>query len=89
MLRPCETSTRAPGRTESLSGEVGDKEVRLADGTVVGVGDVVVTRLNRRALVTGSGWVKNGDDWIVQAIDEGGAMRVRRVNGGAARSAAR
>ena len=65
------------------SGEVSDMGVRLGDGTVVGVGDVVVTRQNRRALVTGSGWVKNGDDWIVQAIDEGGAMRVRRANGGA------
>lgn len=65
------------------AGDVSDTGVRLADGTVVGVGDLVVTRLNRRALVTGSGWVKNGDDWIVQAIDERGAMRVRRANGGA------
>ena len=33
----------------------------------VGVGDVVVTRLNVRALTTGRGWVKNGDDWVVTA----------------------
>ncbi|WP_404385257.1 relaxase domain-containing protein [Knoellia locipacati] len=65
------------------AGEVGDTEIRLGDGSAVGVGDVVVTRLNRRALVTGSGWVKNGDDWIVRAIDENGSMRVRRASGGA------
>ena len=35
--------------------------------STVGVGDVVVTRHNQRALVTGRGWVKNGDDWIVTA----------------------
>ncbi|KGN40822.1 conjugal transfer protein [Knoellia aerolata DSM 18566] len=65
------------------AGEVSDTCTRLGDGTAVGVGDVVVTRLNRRALVTGNGWVKNGDDWIVQSIDERSAMRVRRANGGA------
>lgn len=66
------------------AGEVSETGVRLGNGSVVGVGDVVVTRQNRRALVTGTGWVKNGDEWIVQAIDERGAMRVRRANGGAA-----
>lgn len=65
------------------AGEVSGTGVRLADGSVVGVGDVVVTRLNRRALVTGTGWVKNGDAWIIHSVDEGGAMRVRRANGGA------
>jgi len=65
------------------AGEVSDTGARLADGSVVGVGDVVVTRQNRRALVTGSGWVKNGDDWIVESVDERGVMRVRRANGGA------
>lgn len=65
------------------AGDVSGDGVRLGDGTVVGVGDVVVTRLNRRALVTGSGWVKNGDDWVVQSIGEDGSMRVRRAGGGA------
>ncbi len=40
--------------------------VGIADGTTAGVGDVIVTRLNQRALTTGRGWVKNGDDWIVR-----------------------
>lgn len=65
------------------AGEVAGEGVRLGYGSVAGVGDVVVTRLNRRALVTGSGWVKNGDDWIVQAFVEDGSMRVRRARGGA------
>jgi ATP-dependent exoDNAse (exonuclease V) alpha subunit len=47
------------------------------------VGDVVVTRHNQRALVTGRGWVKNGDDWIVQGIGTDGSMRVQRAGGGA------
>ena len=62
-------------------GEVAADGVRLADGVTVGVGDVVVTRHNQRALVTGRGWVKNGDDWIVRAIREDGSMRVQRAGG--------
>lgn len=63
-------------------GEVDDVGVQTASGATIGVGDVVVTRHNQRALVTGRGWVKNGDDWVVQAIDEHGAMRVSRNDGG-------
>ncbi|MEO3936801.1 MobF family relaxase [Dermatophilaceae bacterium Soc4.6] len=66
------------------AGEVAAQGVRLADGVTVGVGDVVVTRHNQRALMTGRGWVKNGDDWVVQAIDQDGSMRVQRAGGGAA-----
>ena len=62
-------------------GEVAREGVRLGDGSIIGVGDVVVTRLNRRALATGRGWVKNGDDWVVQSIDTDGSIRVRRATG--------
>lgn len=65
-------------------GQVAAEGVQLADGVTVGVGDVVVTRHNQRALVTGRGWVKNGDDWLVQAIGHDGSMRVQRAGGGAA-----
>ncbi len=65
------------------TGGVNTAGVALRDGTTIGVGDQVITRLNRRELVTGRGWVKNGDDWIVQAIDENGTVRVRRPSGGA------
>ncbi len=64
-------------------GEVAADGLRLADGVTVGVGDVVVTRHNQRALVTGRGWVKNGDDWIVRAVGKDGSMRVQRADGGA------
>ena len=39
--------------------------VETASGSVVGVGDSVVTRRNQRGLATGRGWVKNGDQWTV------------------------
>ncbi|TQM61740.1 MobF family relaxase [Humibacillus xanthopallidus] len=64
-------------------GEVAAEGVRVAEGVVVGVGDVVVTRHNQRSLVTGRGWVKNGDDWIVQCTERDGSMRVQRAGGGA------
>ncbi|MFC6706862.1 MobF family relaxase [Flexivirga alba] len=64
-------------------GEIGLTGVHLGDGTTAGVGDTVITRLNQRALVTGRGWVKNGDDWIVQAINEDGSIRLARPGGGA------
>ena len=47
-------------------------------------GDVVVTRLNVRALTTGHGWVKNGDDWVVTASGTDGSLRVTRPSDGAA-----
>lgn len=37
------------------TGEVAAEGVQLEDGTTVGVGDVVVTRLNMRGLVTNRG----------------------------------
>jgi ATP-dependent exoDNAse (exonuclease V) alpha subunit len=65
------------------AGEVAAAGVQLEDGTTVGVGDVIVTRLNMRALVTTRGWVKNGDDWIVTAVAEDGSVQVDRPGGGA------
>ncbi|KRF26514.1 TrwC relaxase [Phycicoccus sp. Soil803] len=64
------------------TGEVAGDGVRLGDGTTVGVGDVVVTRLNHRTLATGRGWVKNGDDWVVTDIRADGALHVTRARGG-------
>ncbi len=65
------------------AGDVSATGARLGDGTTIGVGDRVVTRLNRRELVTGRGWVKNGDDWIVQAVQDDGSIQVQRAGGGA------
>ncbi|KQZ88455.1 TrwC relaxase [Phycicoccus sp. Root563] len=63
-------------------GAVADGGVTTADGTDVGVGDVVVTRLNVRALSTGRGWVKNGDDWIVRETRDDGSVRLTRPDNG-------
>lgn len=65
------------------AGEVAVDGVQLPEGVTVGVGDVVVTRQNQRALGSGRGWVKNGDVWVVQGIDTDGSMRVKRASGGA------
>ncbi|WP_223199612.1 MobF family relaxase [Solihabitans fulvus] len=67
-----QTERRAAGLVEH--GGVG-----LHDGTVAGVGDRVVTRLNRRrlALFAGREYVKNGDLWEVEARYPDGRMRVR------------
>lgn len=66
------------------AGQVAQDGVRCGDGTVIGVGDVIVTRLNVRALTTGRGWVKNGDDWVVTATNQDGSLQVSRTGGGRA-----
>ncbi len=53
--------------------------VRLHDETTAGVGDVVVTRTNRRDLRTSTGaWVRNGDLWTVTARHDDGTLSVQR-----------
>ncbi|MFC7594829.1 hypothetical protein ACFQU3_05900 [Terrabacter sp. GCM10028922] len=64
------------------AGEVTDAGVAIAGGATIGVGDVVVTRLNQRDLATSGAWVKNGDTWTVTAIRADGSVRVRRPTGG-------
>jgi conjugative relaxase-like TrwC/TraI family protein len=62
------------------AGVVESGGARLHDATVVGVGDTIVTRTNRRDLRTSTGaWVRNGDLWTVTARDPGGALTVQRA----------
>lgn len=63
-------------------GAVGETGVTSADGSAIGVGDVVVTRQNQRDLRSSTGWVKNGDQWVVAAVDTDGGLTVRRESGG-------
>jgi conjugative relaxase-like TrwC/TraI family protein len=63
------------------AGEVAEDGVITTEGVVVGVGDLVVTRQNNRQLVTGRGWVKNGDEWVVTAVGTDGAVTVQRRTG--------
>lgn len=56
--------------------------VELHDGSVAGVGDLIVTRRNDRRLRTGPGesaFVKNRDRWEVTGRTADGSMSVRRV----------
>jgi conjugative relaxase-like TrwC/TraI family protein len=64
-----------------LAGVVSAGGVETASGSVVGVGDSVVTRRNQRGLATGRGWVKNGDQWTVFGLHGDGSIGVRRING--------
>lgn len=57
-------------------GDVQPGGITTADGTVVGVGDRVVTRLNDRHLRHRGGYVRNGDLWDVHAIDTDGNLTV-------------
>ncbi len=69
--------------------KVGDVDprviVRLRDRTLAGVGDVIVTRRNHRAIADASGrWPRNGDRWTVTAIQPDGTLTARG-NGGTVR----
>lgn len=83
------TELNARARADLVAaGEVVEHGVPLLDGSTVGVGDLVVTRLNQRDLrATGGGvknratggWVKNGDGWTVTAITADGSLTVHRT----------
>ena len=67
-----------------LAGDVTADGVALHDGAIAGVGDVVVTRLNRRTLpvLAGRDFVKNGDLWRVTAVRSDGALGVTHLGHG-------
>jgi conjugative relaxase-like TrwC/TraI family protein len=65
-----------------MTGAVSDDGVQIADGQIAGIGDEVFTRQNDRRLAAGTGWVKNGDRWIVTAAHADGTLSVRSVSGG-------
>ena len=53
------------------------KTVTLGDGTGASVGDVVITRVNRRDLrTTRTDFVKNGDRWTITTAHRGGDLTV-------------
>jgi hypothetical protein len=61
---------------------VRDGGVTTTDGTVIGVGDAVVTRRNNRDLTIPGGWVKNGDTWTVSALRPDGSATLTRPGRG-------
>jgi ATP-dependent exoDNAse (exonuclease V) alpha subunit len=55
-------------------------EVRLADGNLASVGEVIITRSNdRRLRLTPTDWVKNGDRWTVTHVGREGDLTVRHI----------
>jgi conjugative relaxase-like TrwC/TraI family protein len=63
--------------------------VRLHDDTTANVGDVIVTRRNRRDLRTSTGaWVRNGDLWTVTEHHADGTLSVQRKTDSNARARA-
>jgi conjugative relaxase-like TrwC/TraI family protein len=66
------------------AGQVSATGVELHDGTVAGVGDTVVTRLNRRrlAVLGGKDYVKNGDLWQVEQRHRDGRLRLKHLRHG-------
>lgn len=60
-------------------GIVATDSVTTTDGTVIGVGDHVVTRANNRRLRTDAGHVRNGDLWTVTATSSDGSLTVARL----------
>ncbi len=64
-----------------LDGHVTPDGNRLHDGTHAGTGDIIITRKNdRRLLVGGASWVKNGDRWRVTAHHDDGSLTVARAD---------
>ncbi|GAA4726946.1 MULTISPECIES: MobF family relaxase [Promicromonospora] len=64
-----------------LAGEVDTgRALALADGTEASEGDLVITRRNRRRLVTArGGFVRNGDRWQITHVRRDGSIDARRV----------
>jgi hypothetical protein len=62
-------------------GKVHAHGIQAVSGAVIGVGDLVVTRQNNRLLSCGRGWVKNGDQWLVEMVAADGAVTVTRTMG--------
>jgi conjugative relaxase-like TrwC/TraI family protein len=68
-----ELNTRA--RADLIAaGLVAADGVGLTDGTTAGVGDRIVTRRNDRTIEVLGSWLKNGDEWTVDRVDDTGMI---------------
>ncbi len=57
------------------------RSIPLRDDAQAAVGDLIVTRRNQRRLLTlgGKDWVKNGDQWQIEALDDKGNATVQHT----------
>ncbi|HEY1915852.1 MAG TPA: MobF family relaxase [Streptosporangiaceae bacterium] len=79
------TALCAQARADRVAaGQVEPDGVTLADGTLAGRGDWILTRHNNRRLTTmgGRDWVKNGDAWAITSHQRDGSLRVRHLGHG-------
>lgn len=60
-----------------LAGEIDPTGAPLSNGAQAGVGDLITTQRNDRALKTSNGWVRNGDQWTITKIGKDGSLTVR------------
>jgi len=60
-----------------------EREVLLASGVRASSGDLVITRLNRRTLrYSPTDFVRNGDRWIIDTVNNDGSVTVRHQRTG-------
>ncbi|MEU7230036.1 MobF family relaxase [Streptomyces chrestomyceticus] len=73
-------------RTDRVAAGLVDERrtVLLSDGNVVGAGDQIVTRVNRRDLTCEDTrqFVRNGDIWTVKQVDAGALLVAHAMTGG-------
>jgi hypothetical protein len=86
MLAPTRelvSSLNRRAQDHRLAGSTPGRQVKLADGNVASVGDLIITRRNdRRLRITATGWVKNGDRWTILNLTGAGRLRVRHARNG-------
>jgi len=71
---------RAQASRLAVAAVPAERRVTLADGTTVGDGDAIITRLNdRRLTLSATDWVANGDRWTVTSVRPDGALEVRHA----------
>jgi hypothetical protein len=57
-----------------------NRTVKLTEGNLASVGDLVITRRNERRLNAGdTGWVRNGDRWTITAIHDDGTVTAAKA----------
>ena len=54
-------------------------EVQLADGSLAGVRDTIITRRNDRRLRNKGTWVRNGARWQITRVRDDGSLTIREA----------
>lgn len=75
-----ELNLRAQAARLAAAAVPAGRRVRLADGTTVSAGDVIITRRNdRRLALTGTDFVANGDRWTATTVRPDGTLDVQHA----------